>query len=193
MTFDPFGTTPPMPPAGSPIPAPVNPSVSNPFPSADEDEDEIHFDLTGEGNVSPTQPSAAIAEPELRVELAPTTPPAGEMAPSPAFTAPWEMPSPSAPAPEAANPFSLDLSAPPTPAPQTAPPATSAGAGLVSLFDRLVNMIEEETRAFEASQKKHQANIANEQRLMEEETRDFGRKKSDILKGLEELKRRLSS
>lgn len=193
MTFDPFSTPPMAPSDKSPVPAQATPPAQNPFGSAEEDEDEIHFDLTGEGNLPMAQATPVMAEPELRVELTPMATPSSVSTPTPAFSAPWEMPTPAAPAAEPTNPFSLDLSATPAPTPQTPAPAAPAGAGLVGLFDRLVNMIEEETRAFETSQKKHQANIANEQRLIEEETKAFGQKKADILKGIEDLKKRLAA
>lgn len=196
MTFDPFSTIPQPPSENGPVPAAGNPPAQNPFATGDDDDDEIHFDLTGEGGVPVAQPVAApvpMAEPELRVELTPVTPPAP---PAPTFTAPWEMPA--QPAVQPTSTFSLDLSSPttppsPTPVTSTPTPSNGGGAGLVGLFDRLVNMIEEETKAFEASQRKHQANIANEQHQIEEETRAFEKKKADILKGVEDLKKKLSA
>lgn len=191
MTFDPFSTIPQPSSDQGAVPAAANPPATSPFMAPEEDDDEVHFDLTGEGTMPMAQPLPPTTEPELRVELTPLPTPPAPAGGTP-FSAPWEMPVPAAPATEPSNPFSLDLSAAPAP---TATPvaAAPAGAGLVGLFERLVNMIEEETHAFETSQKKHQANIANEQRLIEEETKAFGQKKADILKGLEDLRKRLSA
>lgn len=174
MAFDPFSTIPTGPSDNSPIPAPAG-GMQDPFASSDDD-DEVQFDLSTGQTSAP-----AAVEPELRVNLVPDVPAA------PAVAAPTP-PEPT---------FSLDLSG--TPAVTTVPtvpatePAQPTGNGLLSLFDRLVGMIDEETRNFEASQKRHQANIATEQRLMEEETKAFERKKRDILSGLETLRSKLGT